>query len=272
MAEFNEKFNYDDIIIRRIISAFLMEMKGLLYFYQQVSEDTVKKIDIPCLFSVTGQEQFLRDKFIYDYEDIDIAKLDYEYVPRCIFQLSSIAIETSKNTNKFIPAKFERECNGVMRDCTILTAYIPVALSFKCTLIVSNVNELFKSIEAVTSKLYHRIHAFTVDIGLFNVDAKIKPLESYSQTYPIEFQSTVKKEFKMDFDLTLNTYLPCYENGVLTTEIDEALKDIKNPENNEGTVTFYRDVKGNLKARLSTLLSISADYSTTSDEIKTEIS
>lgn len=271
MSEFNEKFNYDDVMVRRMIGSLLMEMKNLMYFYQQVSETEIRKVDIPCLFSVTGQEQFLRDKFIYAYEGLDIAKLDYETVPRCVIQLENLAIETNKNTNKFVESKFKRMCNGVMRECSITTEFVPVSLTFKSTIVVSNVNELFKCIESVVSKLYHRIHAFTVDVGLFNVDAAIKPLESYTQTYPVEFASTTKKDFKIDFSMVMNTFMPCFENGVLIAEIDEALKNVRNPENDNGTVTFYRDSKGILKARLSSLLNIDINVDTQKSFVKKEV-
>lgn len=262
---FNEKFNFDDIIIRRIIAATLKEMNSLICFYQRTDANTLKRIDVPVMLSVSGSEQFLRDKFIYELEGEDKAQLNYESVPRCVLKFSGIAIKTQENTNRYTQTRFVKEVYGTLRECMIKTEFVPVDLSFSAELVSSNVNEMFKLTECLVSRIYHNINAFTVDAGIFNMDAAISPVESYQNTYNVEFQSNQKKEFKTTFDIKVSSFLPCFADGILLNEIDEALTYIKNPENNNGIVEFYRDKDGIVRARLNALTKIDVNFNLNKD-------
>jgi hypothetical protein len=46
--------------------ATLAELRNKVYYYNQIDEDTLQKINIPFYYSVTGNERFLMDNFIYE--------------------------------------------------------------------------------------------------------------------------------------------------------------------------------------------------------------
>ena len=54
MSAYNQEFNKDNTILRYIIVALLAELKDKVYFYNQIDEDTLKKIPVPFFYSITG--------------------------------------------------------------------------------------------------------------------------------------------------------------------------------------------------------------------------
>ena len=55
MSAYNQEFNKDNTILRYIIVALLAELKDKVYYYNQIDEDTLKKIPVPFFYSITGR-------------------------------------------------------------------------------------------------------------------------------------------------------------------------------------------------------------------------
>jgi hypothetical protein len=66
VSAYNAEFNKDLSFLRHIITALLQELNNKIYFYNVIDEDTKQKIDVPFYYSVTGQERFLLDNFLFD--------------------------------------------------------------------------------------------------------------------------------------------------------------------------------------------------------------
>ena len=248
MNNYNQKYNKDDVFIRNMIVCLLAEMNKKIYYYNREDDGSVTKINVPCLYSITGSERFLRDEFYYDALEEGKAIGDYERVPRCVVSLSGINVNTTEQTNKYNRTKIVRESNGVLRTCLLNVEWVPVSLSFGCKIICSNNIELFKITECIISKIYKNPNYFKVDFGMFNVDGCLTVPSDYSQNIPTEFGFSDKKEFSMEFSIEMKSFIPAFEHGLLMCEIDEMLSRI--PAGEHGLVQYRPNENGEMEMRV----------------------
>ena len=251
MNNFNQKYNKDDVFVRNMIVSLLAEMNKKIYYYNREDDGTVSKIDVPCLYSITGSERFLRDEFYYDALEEGKAFGDYERVPRCMVNLSGINVNAAEQTNKYNCTKIVRESNGVLRTCLLNVEWVPVTLSFSCKIICSNNIELFKLTECIISKIYKNPNYFKVDFGMFNVDGCFSAPTDYSHNIPTEFGFSDKKEFSMEFSVEMKSFIPAFEHGLLMCEIDELLSKL--PAGEHGLVQYRPNEYGEFEMRVGGL-------------------
>ena len=154
MSAYNQEFNKDNTILRYIIVALLAELKDKVYYYNQIDEDTLKKIPVPFFYSITGDGRFLMDNFLYDAEAKGKAIGDYETVPRGIIQLTGISIDSGNQTNKFARGEFVQEWEGILKTFSLETNFLPLNMSFDCTVVCSSNLEMLKVTESLMSKIY----------------------------------------------------------------------------------------------------------------------
>jgi hypothetical protein len=252
MNEYNNKFNKDDVFIRNMIVCFLSELSKKIYYYNRIDNNKLNKVTVPCMYSITGQERFLKDEFFYDPINLGMAIGDYERLPRVIVNLTGLNINTAEQTNKYNHTKIVRESNGKMRTCYLNVEWVPVQLSFDCNLVCSNNIELFKITECIISKIYKNPNYFKVDLGMCNVDGAFEVPENYSNQIPTDFGLNEKKEYRMDFGVEMKSFIPAFEHGLLLPEIDEMLSKI--PKENDGIVMFRADDYGNMGMRTGGVL------------------
>ena len=113
MSDYNQKYNKDDVFIRSMIVCLLAEMNKKMYIYNRLDDGSVQKVDIPCLYSITGGERFLKDEFYYDALQQGKAFGDYEHVPRCMVKLTSFGVTKQEATKKYKRTKIVRERQDV---------------------------------------------------------------------------------------------------------------------------------------------------------------
>ena len=242
MSEYNQKYNKDDVFIRSMIVCLLAELNKKMYIYNRLDDGSVQKINIPCLYSITGGERFLKDEFYYDALEEGKAFGDYEKVPRCMVNLTSFGVNAAEQTNKYNRTKIVRESQGVLRTLYLNVEWIPVTLSFDCKVICSNNIELFKCTEMIVSKIYKNPNFFKVDFGMFNVDACLSVPTDYNHELPQEFGLNDKKEFSTSFSIEMKSFIPAFEHGLLLCEIDELLLQI--PKDKKGIIEYRPDEYG----------------------------
>ena len=107
MATYNLKFNKDDSVIRHIVVGLLADLNSKLSFHRQISNDERVVVDVPFFYAVSGDENFLKDSFLFSNvngpgcdPDGQYADGNYDKVPRGIVNLSSFAVDPSKLVNK----------------------------------------------------------------------------------------------------------------------------------------------------------------------------
>ncbi len=244
MSIYNQEFNKDNTILRYVIVGTLAELRNKVYFYNQVDEDTLKKIEVPFFYSVTGNERFLADNFVYDIGSKAIG--DYESVPRGMVQLNSLSIDSGNQTNKFTRGEFVREWNGQLKTFALQTNFLPLTMSFGVTVVCSNNLEMLKASEAIMSKLY-KSTSFNIDLGMFRVEASIGVPEDYSQDRLFEFGLNDKKEFNVTFDLEVKSFVPVFESGISLPELEFMTKQaIESNPDADGVGLLRSDGEGNL--------------------------
>lgn len=236
MSLYNQEYNKDNVILRYVLVALLADLKNEVYFYNRIDEDTYKKIDIPFYYSLTGNERFLADNFLYDTQKDGKAIGDYEVVPRSVLQMSSMSIDSGSMTNKYVRSELIKEIEGELKTFNFETNFLPINISIDATVVCSNNLEMLKVTESVISKLY-KSKLYQVDLGMFRIEASYQVPEDYSQDKLFEFSIDDKKEFKVTFPIEVQTFMPVFEYGILLSEIDELI------ENTGSGVGLYRDGK-----------------------------
>ncbi len=239
MSAYNQEFNKDNVILRYVIVGLLAELRNKIYFYNQIDEETVIKINVPFYYSVTGNERFLLDAFLFGATENGEAVGDYEVVPRGVAQLSGISIDSGSMTNKFIRSQFVREFQGQLKTFSLETAFLPINLTFDITVVCSNNLEMLKVTESIMSKLY-KATFFQIDLGMMRVQASLEVPEDYSQERLFEYALNDKKEFNVTFPIEIKTFMPVFENGILLSEIIEMTKETSVNPNNIG-IGMYRN-------------------------------
>jgi hypothetical protein len=207
-------------VMTYVIVSLLAELKDKVYYFNRIDEDTLQKINLPFFYSVTGNERFLLDNFLFDAIEDGKAIGNYEVVPRGVIALNSMAIDTGSMTNKFVRSEIVKEVLGQLKTYTVETMFLPIDLSFNTTVICSNNLEMLKVTESIISKLY-KATIFNVDLGMFRVEASLQIPEDYSQERPFEFGLNDKKEFLVTFEIQVKTFMPVFGDGVLYSEISE---------------------------------------------------
>tara|TARA_R110002126_G_scaffold5934_1_gene31459 strand:+ start:13 stop:1014 length:1002 start_codon:yes stop_codon:yes gene_type:complete len=227
MSAYNAEYNKDNTILRYIIVALLAELKDKVYYYNQIDEDTLKKIPVPFFYSITGDGRFLMDNFLYDAEANGKAIGDYETVPRGIVQLTGISIDSGNQTNKFTRGEFVQEWEGILKTFSLETNFLPLNMSFDCTIVCSSNLEMLKVTESLMSKVYKNT-LFQVDLGMMRVQASFAVPEDYTQNRLFEFQLNDKKEWSVTFPIEVSSFMPVFESGILIPEVSlmtrEAIK------------------------------------------------
>ena len=218
MSVYNQEYNRDNTILRYMIVALLAELKDKVYFYNQVTEETMTKIPVPFFYSITGDGRFLMDNFLFDAEAKGKAIGDYETVPRGIIQLTGISIDSGNQTNKFARGEFVQEYDGVLKTFSLETNFLPLSMSFDCTVVCSSNLEMLKLTESLMSKLYKNT-LFQVDLGMMRVQASFAVPEDYTQNRLFEFQLNDKKEWSVTFPIEVSSFMPVFESGILIPEV-----------------------------------------------------
>ena len=245
MNDYNNKYNKDDVFTRSMIVCLLAELNKKIVYYNRLDDGSVERVDVPCLYSITGQERFLKDEFYYDALEQGKALGDYERVPRCMVNLSGISINTDEQTNKYNHTKIVRESKGKLRTLYLNVEWIPVTLNFDCRVICMNNIELFKIIESIISRIYKNPNYFKVDYGMFNVDACMSVPSDYSHEIPTEFGLNEKKEYSFSFNIEMKSLIPAFEHGLLLCEIDEMLSKL--PDDSSGIIEFRANDYGEME-------------------------
>lgn len=229
MSVYNNEYNKDNVVLRYIIVSLTAELRDKIYYYDRISEDESVKHNVPFIYSISGDERFLADNFVYDNLNEGKAIGDYEVVPRGMVQLDNLSIDSSSITNKFVRSELVKEIDGKLKTVTVNVAYLPINMTFNTTVICSNNLEMLKLTESVMSKLY-KATLFQVDLGMFRVQASMQVPEDYAQERLFEFELNDKKEFNVTFPIEVKSFLPVLSGGILLSELYDAIltSDSKN--------------------------------------------
>jgi hypothetical protein len=120
-----------------------------------------------------------------------------------------------------------KEWEGILKTFSLETNFLPLNMSFDCTVVCSSNLEMLKVTESLMSKIYKNT-LFQVDLGMMRVQASFSVPEDYTQNRLFEFQLNDKKEWSVTFPIEVSSFMPVFESGILIPEVSlmtrEAIK------------------------------------------------
>lgn len=225
MASYNQKFNSDDSVIRHIIIGFLADLNNKVYFHRQLSNDERVTVDVPFYYSITGDDQFLRDQFLFSTAsgpncspDKGFADGNYDSIPRGVANLTSMSIDSGKLVNKRTTGSYTKmNDEGAMEGYTSEFDMIPIVMGFDIEILVSSTLDSFKITESIIKRLY-KSNYFNVEVGHLNegtyrIASYYAFPEDYTQERPIDYTFEDKEKYKITFAIEVNSFIPSFEWG-----------------------------------------------------------
>lgn len=223
MATYNLKFNRDDSVIRHLIVGLLADLNKKVSFYRQLDNNTRTEIDVPFYYSITGDENFLKDNFLFStangFEcspDPIGAEGNYDVVPRGVVNLTSMSVDSSKLVNKRNVGEYSK-----MNDQGLLEGYkaefemIPMTFSLDIEIVLSSLLDIFKCTEQLVKKLYksnqYNVEVGHLDEGLYRISAYYAMPDDYAKENPIEYSFEDKGNYKITFSVEINSFMPAID-------------------------------------------------------------
>jgi hypothetical protein len=215
MGAYNLTYNKDESIIRQIIIGLLADLNKKVYFYSQYNENERVKINIPFIYSITGDESFLQENFLNDNvlsPYTNLAKTNYEAIPRAIINMTSMSIDSGSLLNKYVYGIYNRLIGQEMKSFRSQFQMIPINFGIDVEIIIDNQLDSFKVTEAIIKRLYKN-NAYIVEVGNLNeavypVSCQYKLPEDYTQERSLEFSLDDDKNYKITFSLELEAFIP----------------------------------------------------------------
>ena len=223
MATYNLKFNKDDSVIRHIVVGLLADLNSKLSFHRQISNDERVVVDVPFFYAVSGDENFLKDSFLFSNvngpgcdPDGQYADGNYDKVPRGIVNLSSFAVDPSKLVNKRNLGHYSMmNQDGLMEGYVAEFEMIPCVIGVDVEILVSSQLDLFKVTEAIVKKMYkanfYNVDAGHLEEGTYRISSEYMMPDDYSQERPVEYSFDDKANHKITFSLEVNSFVPSFD-------------------------------------------------------------
>jgi hypothetical protein len=223
MATYNLKYNKDDSVIRHILIGLLADLNKKLSFYRQITNDKRVIVDVPFYYSISGDENFMRDNFLFstlngENCDPDPAKANgnYDRIPRGIVTLTSLAVDPSKLVNKRNQGHYTRiNEEGNLQGFVSEFQMIPIVVGIDIEILLESQLDMFKVTESLITKMY-RANTFQVDAGhiedgTYRIASEYAMPDDYGQERPIEFSFDDKGAHKVTFSIEVNSFIPAFD-------------------------------------------------------------
>lgn len=223
MASYNLKYNSDDSVVRHVIIGLLADLNNKIYFWRQMNENDRVAIDVPFYYSITGDDQFLRDNFLFTttngvdcHPDQAFADANYDVVPRGVVNLTGMSIDSGNLVNKRNMGTYTKmNKEGAMEGHTAEFEMVPITLSVDVEILVSSTLDAFKLTEMIIKRLY-KSNSFNVEVGHLNeatyrLNSYYAMPDDYEVQRPIDFTFEDKDKYKITFPIDINTFIPSFD-------------------------------------------------------------
>jgi|TARA_B110000908_G_scaffold167495_1_gene220540 hypothetical protein len=223
MATYNLKYNSDDSVIRHMIIGLLADLNNKVYFKRQTSATTRVMVDVPFYYSITGDDEFLRDHFLFDLPSGPAcdpvpgrADGNYDSVPRGVANLSNLSIDSGRLVNKGIRGEYTKmDAAGVLQNYTAEFEMIPITMSFDIEILVSSMLDALKITEAIAKTLYktnyYNVEVGHLEEGIFRLPAQYALPDDFEIARPIDFTFDDKEQYKANFSIEVSSHIPSFE-------------------------------------------------------------
>jgi hypothetical protein len=223
MATYNLKYNKDDSVIRHIIIGLLADLNSKLSFWRQISNDERAIIDVPFFYAVAGDENFIKDNFLFSNmngegcdPDGAFADGNYDKVPRGIVNLTSFSVDPGKLVNKRNLGNYTMMNNqGLMEGYVAEFEMIPCVIGVDIEILLSSQLDMFKVTESIIKNMYkanfYHVDAGHIDDGMYRISSEYMMPDDYTQDKPIEYGFDDKENHKITFSLEISTFIPSFD-------------------------------------------------------------
>jgi len=141
------------------------------------------------------------------------AETFYNKIPRGILQLDNISIDAGSMTNKFVRAMYQRvQEDGTLKTFNSEVFMIPLKLPFTCSIYVDSNLDIFKAIQRII-EIFYKWNVFQVDIDGTRIPAVAGMPEDWQKERPLEYSFSDKKQWKVDFPIEIQTFMPIFKNA-----------------------------------------------------------
>ncbi len=219
--DFLEKFNTDDVFFRGVIIGLLSKLNETITYTQTASDQVRRQVYIPFFYSMVGDEPFLQD-FYLSYEDCDgkpaFAEGNYDVIPRGILELSTIRINTSAATTKFVRGSYVKEV--VKESGSEMVTYssylnpIPLEIQVNAKIKVDTTLDAFKVQQSTLEILYKRFVYYFEYKGVrvpVQVSLSDAPPDKQPNNFTMSYGSQRGEAITLSFTMDLETYLPQFD-------------------------------------------------------------
>jgi hypothetical protein len=192
-------------------------MVGLLNFLtdkvqikQAIQADEERLVPIPFYPRFYGDDRFAQDFFLLYGSDCDgfkYAEGNYDPVPRGIIDLTSLTINSSALTNKFVRGTYNKEVAGQIQAYSSYLNVIPLSLVWDVEIITASVGESFKIVQQIIATFY-KAATFSVDYNGFRVPCQIGFAQDYNIEKPITFSYGEDNNIFVKFTIEMEAYQP----------------------------------------------------------------
>lgn len=223
MATYNLKYNKDDSVVRHILIGLLADLNKKLSFSRQLSNDRRVIVDVPFYYSISGDENFLRDNFLFSTlngencdPDPTRANGNYDQLPRGIVTLSSLSVDPSKLVNKRNMGHYTRiNEEGNLQGFVAEFQMIPIVMGIEIEILLESQLDMFKVTESLITRMYkanfYQVDAGHIEDGTYRIASEYMMPDDYTQERPVEFGFDDKGANKVTFSLEVNSFIPAFD-------------------------------------------------------------
>ena len=207
---FEHKYNKDDIHTRSVIAGLVNLLNNKIFFNNVLSDETVDTVQVPFYFSFTGDSRYLQEHFSHwnTCQSSQFADGNYEKIPRGIIMLSDKSIDEGALTQRFIRGTYTKEVNGKLETYSANLNPIPLTFNFEIEIITDTMTDLSK-IDQIILETFYKTQIFNVNFKGFLIACTVGFPDSYTNEKDFVYSFPDDgNEFKLTFNVSLNTYYP----------------------------------------------------------------
>ncbi len=210
---FNASYNKDDVLLRNIIVGLLDVLNRTITYEQAIAADEVQELSVPFFYNMAGDEAFMQSFYLLngvDCEGPKYAEGNYDPVPRGILTLTSMNINSSALTNKFVRGNFNKEVDGTIKAYSAYLNPIPLTLNFDVEIICDTLLESMKIVQQ-TIDAFYKVAIYSVDFRGQRVPCQVGFSEQFTIEKPLTFTYGDDTKITIKFPLEMESYQPVFD-------------------------------------------------------------
>jgi len=131
-------------------------------------------------------------------------------VPRGIINMTSLTINSSALTSKFVRGTYNKEEDGTVKAYSAFLNTIPLTLLFDVEIICASFTESLKIVQQ-TIDTFYKVAIYAIDFKGLRVMCQVGFSQDYSIEKPITYSYGEDNKITVKFTLEMETYQPVFD-------------------------------------------------------------